>query len=312
MKKRVGAFVLSAVVLTGVFAAPAFAEDETENFENAEAEAVKPVNIFLDYNYISLGSRAMMTDDSVIAPVDEICGLLGLNCRFDETWNSVCVWLENKYTAARREVLFNLDSAFTTILGEEQYVQVPTARIDGVVYVQLRPLAEAFGSEVTFFDEGDHYDVNLSKSVAKTEIEAAEEAEERALAKVSGIKSQTDYLVYVSKPEYRVRVYLKSDGGWCFLKSFECAVGAPDTPTVEGEFTYYKNESMWDYGSYYVGPVMRFYYGYALHSTLLYKDGKPYDNRVGAEISHGCVRLKKSDIEWLSYYVPLKTKIYIA
>ena len=56
---------------------------------------------------------------------------------------------------------------------------------------------------------------------------------------------------------------------------------------------------------------MRFNGGYAIHSTLLYPNGTPKDNRVGVKISHGCIRLRPDDINWMFYYVPLKTTIHI-
>ena len=56
---------------------------------------------------------------------------------------------------------------------------------------------------------------------------------------------------------------------------------------------------------------MRFYRGYALHSTLVNDDGTDRDARVGKMISHGCVRLRPDDIKWLSETIPLDTKVYV-
>ena len=56
---------------------------------------------------------------------------------------------------------------------------------------------------------------------------------------------------------------------------------------------------------------MRFRGGYAIHSTLIKYDGTPYDNRVGMKISHGCIRLRPEDINWLASITPLGTRIYI-
>jgi hypothetical protein len=44
--------------------------------------------------------------------------------------------------------------------------------------------------------------------------------------------------------------------------------------------------------------------GYLLHGT-------PYKNSIGLASSHGCVRLRDEDIEWLYDYVPVGTKVYI-
>lgn len=322
MRKSIVMLALSVAVtvLAGAFSVSAFAEG-TENKQSphfltagfAETNADKPINMFLDYSPVSLGSKPMyINDDFIIVPVDEVCGMIGVNCRYDKEWNSVCAWIENEHSGIKHEVLFNIGSAFTTVFGENQYIQMPTIKLGEVVYVPLRTLADAFESEVSFSDEGTHYNVNLSKSVAKAKLEKISDMDLRALERVRGMSSRTDYLIYVSKSEYLVRVYLKGANGWEFIKRFDCAIGAQNTPTVEGQFDYFRWEKAWDYGTYYVGPIMRFYNGYALHSTLIKKDGTPYDNRTGVKISHGCVRLKKPDIEWLSDYIPLYTKVYIS
>jgi len=56
---------------------------------------------------------------------------------------------------------------------------------------------------------------------------------------------------------------------------------------------------------------MRFYKGYALHSTLIGYNGTPYDNRVGVKISHGCVRMCPEDINWLAKNIPLYTRVLV-
>jgi hypothetical protein len=44
--------------------------------------------------------------------------------------------------------------------------------------------------------------------------------------------------------------------------------------------------------------------GYQLHGT-------PYANSIGSAVTHGCVRLRDEDIEWLYDNVPVGTKVYI-
>jgi hypothetical protein len=44
--------------------------------------------------------------------------------------------------------------------------------------------------------------------------------------------------------------------------------------------------------------------GYQLHGT-------PYANSIGSAVTHGCVRLRDEDIEWLYNNVPVGTKVYI-
>ena len=127
----------------------------------------------------------------------------------------------------------------------------------------------------------------------------------------TGIASDTDYLVWVSKSEYMVRVFLGKAGDWRMINSFDCAIGAPSTPTVEGTYKYYQYQDRWYYDYYYCGPVMRFYRGYAIHSTLLRYNGGDYDRRTGERVSHGCVRVIPENINWLVSTVPLQTTIYV-
>ena len=44
--------------------------------------------------------------------------------------------------------------------------------------------------------------------------------------------------------------------------------------------------------------------GYLLHGT-------PYKESIGLAATHGCVRLRDEDIEWLYEHVPVGTKVYI-
>lgn len=125
------------------------------------------------------------------------------------------------------------------------------------------------------------------------------------------IWSDTDYLIWVSKSNYMVSVFLRDSGSWKCIKYFKCSIGAPSTPTITGQFRYYQYQTKWQYNGYYVGPIMRFYGGYAIHSTLINNNGTDRDGRVGKMISHGCVRVRPENINWLTYYIPIGTKIYI-
>lgn len=39
--------------------------------------------------------------------------------------------------------------------------------------------------------------------------------------------------------------------------------------------------------------------------------GTPHQNSIGKAATHGCIRLRDEDIEWLYHYIPVGTKIYI-
>lgn len=125
------------------------------------------------------------------------------------------------------------------------------------------------------------------------------------------LDSKTDYLIWVSKKDYQVNLFIGKNKYWSLAGSYPCTIGTDYTPTIEGEFEYIEKIKRWDYPDFYCGPVMRFHNGYALHSTLIKYDGTFYDNRVGKKLSHGCIRLRPEDINYLVEYVPLKTKILV-
>ena len=127
-----------------------------------------------------------------------------------------------------------------------------------------------------------------------------------------GIGSPTDYMIWVSKANFTVTIFERNeDDAWDCLRIMPCSIGAPWSPTVTGQFQYYQYQDKWDYGSYYCGPIMRFYGGYALHSVLVNNNGSFRDGRIGMMISHGCVRMLPEDIQWLTEVTPLQTKIYV-
>lgn len=153
------------------------------------------------------------------------------------------------------------------------------------------------------------YEGNVSFTPAFSEQSWIAHAENKVNS--NRIWSDTDYLIWVSKKNYKVSIYLRENDEWDCIKVVPCSIGAPDSPTIIGQYKYHQYQNKWQYDGYYVGPIMRFYGGYAIHSTLVNNDGTDRDGRVGKMISHGCVRVRPDDIRWLTDYVPIGTKIYI-
>ncbi len=176
--------------------------------------------------------------------------------------------------------------------------------INGLPFVPVGNTVDIFGCNTYYSDDGCILNLSIGYS---TKGQTWDEQRMNS----SGVKSDTNYLIWVSKSEYTIRVYTGSKGSWRRINSFPCAIGAPGTPTCEGVYKYYQRQNSWNYSSYYVGPVMRFNGGYAIHSTLLRYDGVPYDNRVGVKISHGCVRVRPEGINWLDANIPLYTTVYV-
>ncbi len=189
--------------------------------------------------------------------------------------------------------------------GEAFNLALAPTVIDGADYVPVADTASVFGCQISYSDDNRTLNLSLGRSPYSLTPE-----EEKINA--SGVGSDTEYLIWISKSEYTVRVFRGSAGNWFMIRSFPCAIGAPGTPTVEGVFKYYQKQDRWTYNSYWCGPIMRFREGgYAMHSTLRRYDGSDYDGRVGMKISHGCVRIRPENIEWLATTMPLYTTVYI-
>lgn len=259
----------------------------------------KELNIYhIDKLIQNVTPHARIVDGVTMMPVRAIGEAIGLKVTYDPNYDSVVCSVGND------QVIFNANTAYTTVFGEDTYAPHATVYLEGSLFVPVRTLAEAFGSKLEVADYGEYMDIIIGESPMVKEFR------NQTPVNRDGIGSKTNYLVWVSKHEYKVRVYEGQQYNWSLLQEFPCALGAWNTPTITGQFEYLER-TQWDYGTYYVGPVLRFYNGYALHSTLLYYGGGEYDGRVGVNISHGCVRLHPQDINWIANTIPFGTRIYI-
>ena len=130
-----------------------------------------------------------------------------------------------------------------------------------------------------------------------------------------GYSSNTNYLVWINRAYQHVNVFTGSKGNWKLTKSFIVGTGAADTPTPVGVTTVtYKLKAGWTTGTYTVRPVVGFYpnTGYAFHSRLCYPGtDTEYDFSSGYPVSHGCVRMKHNDINWIYNNVPIGSTVVI-
>lgn len=257
-------------------------------------------DVVIDYNgaTLTLYPPAKLINGITMVPIRQLAEYIGFNVEYNADYNVEIVSL------GTNKIYFNVDTAYTTVFGNDTYAKAPTQIIDGTVYVSLRTFAEAIGSElkVTYFPTA--LGIIMSPSAFVNDYYMNNPINQW------GISSSTNYLVWVSKSEYMVRVYEGGQYRWKQIYEAPCAIGAPGTPTVTGSFEY-QYKTQWNYNGYYVGPCLVFYRGYALHSVLLKYDNTEYDGRTGVQISHGCIRLKKADIDWIANTIPIKTRIYI-
>lgn len=240
--------------------------------------------------------------DEIYVSEDLLC-VLGITClkSFDAEKPFLTLTADNEHLA-----VFYVDDIYATFGGIGENIPYPAFVTDTMPFVPLSRVAEYFECGYNVISD-DIYQKNVSISISK-HCEAYKEA---AFVNERGYESDTDYLVWVSKKDYTVNVYLGGKGNWRLIRSAKCAIGAPASPTIEGVFKYHQYQNRWQYDGYYCGPIMRFYRGYALHSTLIRNNGTIYDNRVGERISHGCVRLRPDDINYLVAYVSLGSTVVV-
>ena len=55
-----------------------------------------------------------------------------------------------------------------------------------------------------------------------------------------GIKSTTDYLIWISKKDYKLNLFKGADNNFRLINSYPCTIGAYSTPTITGEFEYHE------------------------------------------------------------------------
>ena len=125
------------------------------------------------------------------------------------------------------------------------------------------------------------------------------------------INSDTDYFVAVSKSQRQVYNYHKEYDSWVNIKVFTCNIGAPDSPTIEGNFysglkgkDLRINETCVKYFTQISG-------NYLFHSVPYNDIGEVIDGRLGEAVSHGCVRLSLENAKYIYDIIPARTGIKI-
>lgn len=283
------------------------AEDAADTEEEAEALvfniSYEWLNLYIDKSLAVTKDRIMYINGDLYVPAEETALLLYLNVSYvplSDTVTALCI-------SHGESSAYLFGNSYYAIINHEA-VDMPIAccDVDGTLYAPLLIFTSIFGVECTADASGPDRDIYLTSFKPKVDSIYSERINSLNL------KSDTDYLIWVSKGDYSVRLFKKSASGWAFVKEFPCAIGAPSTPTCEGVYKFYERVTAWRYSTYYVGPVMRFNGGYALHSTLINYDGTLRNDSVGVKISHGCVRLHPADINYLYETVPLYTTVYVS
>ena len=133
--------------------------------------------------------------------------------------------------------------------------------------------------------------------------------------KAQDYTSTTPYLILVDTAEHKVGVFSGGgNGGWRRIHFWDCANGAPATPTVKGSFTVGIRGYYFDSSNARCFYYTQFYGNYLFHSTLYYQyptPSHPMDSRLGMALSHGCVRLQLDNAKWIYDNIPWGTKVVV-
>jgi glucan-binding YG repeat protein/lipoprotein-anchoring transpeptidase ErfK/SrfK len=131
-------------------------------------------------------------------------------------------------------------------------------------------------------------------------------------ARAQEYSSNTNYLILINTSVHKVSVFYGWSGNWNRLYTWDCANGAPGTPTITGEFSTSSKGYYFDSGSARCFYYTQFYEDFLFHSTLYYQYPTPdysMDDRVGMALSHGCVRLRLENAKWIYDNIPYGTKV---
>jgi len=271
-------------------------DEKTPEYE--EKNSINLVNLYVFSKGIVLSSFPVFENGTLMLPIREFLSYLGANDFSVDAENQVTI------TYGKNIVAMHLDSTKANFNHEDTELSASPFLIGDVVYAPAEAVCKALG--FTFKSDIDGSAMSVYADLPENELASEKHVNSKDLP------SETPYLIWVNKSKYTVYVFLGKDKNWREVYSCKCAIGAPDSPTVTGVFKYISRESRWTYDKFYVGPVMRFYGSYAIHSTLLKFDGSDYNNAVGVKNSHGCVRVRPAELSWLISYVPLKTTVYVS
>lgn len=128
----------------------------------------------------------------------------------------------------------------------------------------------------------------------------------------NNFKSSSNYLLVTSLKEKFTYVFIKKNNKWEQLYKWQCTVGKPSTPTIEGTFYISGRKPYFGTDKYRVLYATRISGAYYYHSTLYNAEGTmKTDSRLGLALSHGCIRLDTNNAKWIYENIPDGTTVFI-
>ena len=155
------------------------------------------------------------------------------------------------------------------------------------------------------------------KTKESVEIKGAqktEKARDGMISLAQTYDSSTKWLIMTNVTTHMVGVFYRNGSYWDLRREFRSSTGAPESPTVEGEFSVQSKMQYFGTSSYRCWYATQFYGNYLFHSVLYNVESEPrtvQDGRLGMAISHGCVRMRLEDAKWIYDNIPSKTKVVV-
>ena len=124
--------------------------------------------------------------------------------------------------------------------------------------------------------------------------------------------SSSQYLIWVDTANFKTNIFIGTANKWSLHKSYLCTIGKPWNPTIKG--TYFVGVKGYSFGENRGFRCL--YYtqikgNYLFHSIPYYLDGTIKDDRLGMQLTDGCVRLATENAKWIYDNIPGGTTIFI-
>jgi len=129
--------------------------------------------------------------------------------------------------------------------------------------------------------------------------------------KAQSYSSNTKYLIMVNCKTNRIGIYTGSKGNWTRKYYWKCSTGKASTPTKKGQFTVGSKGKSFGTSTYTCWYYTQFSGNYLLHSVLYYPGSmtRIKHGKLGANLSHGCVRLDITNAKWIYDHIPRGSKV---
>lgn len=128
----------------------------------------------------------------------------------------------------------------------------------------------------------------------------------------NNITSLTKYLLYTKLSNRHTYVFEKIDDKWELKFKWLSTIGKETNKTIVGVYQVGEKYPVYLGGTYSVRYVTQIFDDYFYHSILYNLDQVTIkDDRLGLNLSLGCIRLATDNAKWIYFYIPSKTKIII-